>query len=157
MEVSIGGSAGGSSRGALPLSRRKNGRRLHHVAPPPQSATRVVGLRGGSTAAGEERKADAGVVRSIKVLVATTKISSFVDAVREMQVWDPRSQTHTRVCLLLLYSLVYTIQHVSPVQHHPLQQLCVVCVDIDSAVGFTAVRASLPPILSLVRAFCAHF
>eukprot|EP00903_Cladosiphon_okamuranus_P017252 g15897.t1 len=81
VEVSVGVSAGGSSRGALALPRRQNGRLLHHVAPPPQSeATRVVGLRGGSTAAGEEREADAGVVRSVKVLVATTKISSFVDA-----------------------------------------------------------------------------
>lgn len=94
VEVSGGGSAGGSSRGALPLSRRKNGRRLHHVAP--QSATRIVGLRGGSTAAGEEREADPGVVRSIKVLVSTTKISSFVDAVREMQ--SVRPTRHIHVC-----------------------------------------------------------
>lgn len=98
-EVSVGGSAGGSSRGALPLSRRKNGRRLHHVAPPAQSATRVVELRGGSTAAGEEREAEPGVVRSIRVQVSTTKISSFVDAVREMQVCDQGRHSSLHVCV----------------------------------------------------------
>lgn len=45
----------------------------------------VFGLRGGSTAAvagEEEPEAGKGVVRSMKILVSTTKISSFVDAVR---------------------------------------------------------------------------
>lgn len=100
VDVSVGGSAGGSSRGALALPRRRNGRRLHHVAPPPQAAasTRVAGLRGGSTATGEEREAGAGVVRSMKVLVSTTKISSFVDAVREMQVSSVRTRRHKHVC-----------------------------------------------------------
>lgn len=50
---------------------------------------RLLGLRGGSSASGEatqvehqERdEAGMGVVRSVKVLVSTTKISSYVDAV----------------------------------------------------------------------------
>lgn len=99
--VSVGGSAGGSGRGAFALSRRKNGRRHHHVAP---SASGVVGLRGGSTAAdGDEREAGACVVRSMKVLVSTTKISSFVDAVRDASVRSRRHDTcerTTRACTM---------------------------------------------------------
>lgn len=48
-------------------------------------ASGVAGLRGGSTAASgeeeEEEAGDASTVRSMKVLVSTTKISSYVDAV----------------------------------------------------------------------------
>lgn len=102
LQLSVGRSAGGSSRGgALALSRRKNVRRDDHVAHPPQQSGShhhvVAGLRGGSAVAGEGLKTGGEAVRSIKVLVSTTKISSFVDAVctsREV------SHATTRVCSL---------------------------------------------------------
>ncbi|CAM9171216.1 unnamed protein product [Scytosiphon promiscuus] len=70
-------------------SRRSRGRRgwvrggRQRASRAPASAGWVVGLRGGSTVegVGEVSTEEAtGVVRSVKVLVSTTKISSFIDA-----------------------------------------------------------------------------
>lgn len=70
-------------------SRRSRGRRdwvrgasSKRAVGAPVGAGCVVGLRGGSTAEGEVSTEErAGVVRSVKVLVSTTKISSFIDVV----------------------------------------------------------------------------
>ncbi|CAN0092331.1 unnamed protein product [Ectocarpus sp. 6 AP-2014] len=72
------GSGSGRGRG---LTRRKKGSSSSQEARAGARASSVVGLRGGSTAAGEGlEEGTAGVVRSMQILVSTTKISSYIDA-----------------------------------------------------------------------------
>lgn len=95
----LGGS--GSGRGRV-LPGRKEGSASTEKAGAGGKTSSVVGLRGGSTAAGEgPEEGTAGVVRSMQILVSTTKISSYIDAVRGWW-WLCCADEPTRVCRWLV-------------------------------------------------------